>query len=181
MTAEPARVPWWEAEPSRLTRDRDEVSSAFPDLAFVDEGQASWQGRLPVWPFDRAEPVGLDRLTGGQGLEFELAYGAAYPLVYPWIVPLDPEPLPLELTQTRWHVMGNGALCLFQTQQDWDPTSSVVDLLRQAAGWRIEYALLKTGAMQDMTMSGIVRDDSVDHLVTVASDLLDRAPLDTAP
>lgn len=181
MTAEPARVPWWEAEPSRLRRDREEVSASFPDLVFVEDGQAGWRGRLPLWPFDRPEPAGLDRLTGGQGLGFELLYGTAYPLVYPWIFPLDPEPLPLELTQTRWHVLGNGALCLFQTQQDWDPASTVVELLRKAAGWRIEYALLKTGALQDMTMAGIVRDVSVDHLVATAADLLDNAQPDTAP
>lgn len=180
MTTEQARVPWWEAEPSRLRRDREEVSAAFPDLAFVEDGQAGWQGRLPLWPFDRPEPARLDRLTGGQGLEFELMYGAAYPLVYPWIFPLAPEPLPFELTQTRWHVLGNGALCLFQTQQDWDPASTVVELLRKAAGWRIEYALLKTGALQDMTMAGIVRDESVDHLVATAADMHD-AQQETAP
>lgn len=181
MTAVPARVPWWEAEPARLRRDREEVSASFPDLVFVEDGQAGWRGRLPLWPFERVKPAGLDRLTGGQGLSLELRYGAAYPLVYPWIFPLDPEPLPVELTQTRWHVLGNGALCLFQTQQDWDPASTVVELLRKAAGWRIEHALLKTGALQDMTTAGIVRDASVDHLVATAADLLNSAQPDTAP
>ena len=89
--------------------------------------------------------------------------------------PLDPEPLPLELTQTRWHVLGNGALCLFQTQQDWDPASTIVELLGKAAGWRIEHALLKAGVLQDMTMAGIVRDASVDHLIATEADLLDNA------
>ena len=180
MKTEQARVPWWQAEPSRLHRDRAEVSEAFPDLEFVENGQAGWRGRLPLWPFERPEPAGLDRLTGGQGLGIELMYGAAYPLVYPWIFPLDPEPLPMELTQTRWHVLGNGALCLFQTQQDWDPASTVVELLLKASGWRIEYALLTTGVLADMTMAGIVRDGSVDHLVAAAADLLDIPP-DAAP
>ena len=171
MTAGPARVPWWKAEPARLRRDRAEVSASFPDLVFVEDGQAGWRGRLPLWPFERAEPSGLDRLAGGRGLDLELRYSAAYPVVYPWIFPVDPEPLPLELTQTRWHVLGNGALCLFQTQQDWDPASTVVELLRKAAGWRIEHALLKAGVLQDMTMAGIVRDASVDHLIATAADL----------
>lgn len=175
MTAVPARVPWRDAEPSRLRRDREEVLEAFPDLVFADDGQAGWRGQLPLWPFDRPEPAGLHRLTGGQGLLFELRYSAAYPLVYPWIFPLDPQPLAAELTQTRWHVLGNGALCLFQTQQDWDPASSVVELLRKAAGWRIEHTLLKTGVLEDMTSAGIVRDPSVDHLVTRAADLRDIA------
>ena len=181
MRAEPARVPWWQAEPARLRRDREEVSASFPYLVFEEGGQAGWRGRLPLWPFERPKPAGLDRLTGGQGLRFELLYGAAYPIVYPWIFPLDPKPLALELTQTRWHVLGNGALCLFQTQQDWDPASTIVELLRKAAGWRIEHALLKTGALRDMTMAGIVRDTSVDHLVARAADLLDDTQPDTAP
>lgn len=173
MTAEIIRVPWWAAEPSRLYRDREEVTAAYSQMLFVEEGQAGWRGRLPVWPFERTKPAGLDRLTGGLGLSVVLSYGAAYPLVSPWIFPVEPEPQPLELTQTRWHVLGNGALCLFQTQADWDPASSVVDLLQKAAGWRIEYALLKAGARQDMTMAGIVRDDSLDHLVTEVAERLD--------
>lgn len=170
------RVPWWQAEPSRLRRDREEVPAAFPDLQFVAEGQAGWSGRLPVWPFDRPEPAGLARITAGRGLLLELRYGAAYPLVYPWVFPIEPEPLPVELTQARWHVLGNGALCLFQTQQDWDPEGSVVDLLRTAAGWRVEHALLKAGILDDMTLTGLVHDDSVDHLVIAAADLLDPPP-----
>ena len=38
-------------------------------------------------------------------------------------------PLVGEWMQTRYHVLGNGALCLFQTQADWNPSSSVVELL----------------------------------------------------
>lgn len=164
-------VPWWQAEPARLARDRREVSAAFPSLIFCEDGQAGWSGRLPMWPFERPEPPRLDGLAPG-GVEIVLAYGAAYPIVSPLIFPRDPEPLPLELTQTRWHVLGNGALCLFQTQADWDPASSVVDLLRRAAGWRVEYALLKAGVRDDMSLSGIVNDDGLDHLVAEAVDLL---------
>lgn len=172
----PVRVPWWEAEPARLQRDRDEVSAAFPELTFVAGGQAGWRGRLPLWPFERPEPDGLARLTSGLGLLLELHYLAAYPLVYPWIFPLAPEPAPVQLTQARWHVLGNGALCLFQTQQDWDPESSVVDLLRTAAGWRVEHALMTTGVLEEMTLAGIVHDYSIDHLVAEAADLFDSPP-----
>jgi hypothetical protein len=169
MTLDVPRIAWWEAEPARLQRDQNEIGEAFPELAYVDEGQGRWDGRLPVWPFDRPRPDGLVDLTRGQGLDMELHYGAAYPIVSPSIFPLDPQPQPLELTQTRWHVLGNRALCLFQTQADWDPASSAVDLLIRAAGWRIEYALLKAGVMDDMTMTGIARDDSIDGLIAEAA------------
>lgn len=177
MTIQTPRVPWWEAEPSRLRRDRAEVIAAFPEVTFIEEGQGGWRGRLPLWPFERPAPAGLEALTLSKGLTFELRYGAAYPVVYPWIFPLDPEPEPMELTQTRWHVLGNGALCLFQTQQDWDPASSVVDLLRRAAGWRIEYALLRSGALQSMTLAGIVRDSALDELIAAAPPLPPTAVL----
>lgn len=180
MTAEPARIAWWEAEPGRLRRDHEEVAVAFPDLLFIDSGQGGWRGRLPVWPFDRLKPDGLDELTRGLGLDIELRYGPAYPIVSPAIEPLDPKPRTEELTQTRWHVLGNGALCLFQTQADWDPASSVVDLLIRAAGWRIEYALLKTGVREDMTMAGIAGDDALDGVIALAAALVDE-PDDSAP
>ncbi len=169
MSVEP--IPWWQAEPTRLARDREETTEAFPMLAFAAQGQAGWVGRLPVWPFARPAPPRLDELVL-EGVDIVLAYGAAYPIVSPWIFLRDPEPLPLELTQARWHVLGNGALCLFQTQADWDPASSVVDLLRKTAGWRIEYALLKAGVREDMTMAGIVNDDSLDELVPAAAERL---------
>lgn len=178
MTVEP--VAWWQAEPRRLRRDRDEVTLAFPELAFVEQGQAGWAGRLPAWPFDRPEPPGLRDLVP-DGLDLVLGYGAAYPVVSPMIYPVDPAPLPLELTQARWHVLGNRALCLFQTQADWDPASSVVDLLRRAAGWRVEYALLKAELLDDMSLTGIVTDDSLDPLITTAAARLVQDPRPGVP
>lgn len=169
-----APVPWWEAEPSRLATDKREIGEAFPSLVLQGDGDG-WAGRLPVWPFDRAAPDGLDRLVP-IGVEIVLAYTAAYPIVFPYIFPVDPEPLPLELTQARWHVLGNGALCLFQTQADWDPPSSVLTLLRKAAGWRIEYALIKAGAREGMTLTGIVNDVGLDELITATASRAGSAP-----
>lgn len=179
MTDDRAPVPWWEAEPTRLATDQRKIGEAFPGLVFSPEGQGAWAGVLPPWSFGRSEPVGLAALVP-QGVSVLLAYGAAYPVVSPYIFPLDPEPEPVELTQTRWHVLGNGALCLFQTQDDWDPASSVVDLLRKAAAWRIEYAMLKVGARTDMTMAGIVNDDSLDTLISETSAALASQPPQTA-
>ncbi len=178
--SDPAPIPWWQAEPSRLAKDRQEISAAFPGLGLsLKEGQGHWAGRLPVWPFERPAPDGLDRLVPA-GAHIVLAYTPAYPIVSPYVFPVEPEPLPLELTQTRWHVLGNGALCLFQTQADWDPASSVVGLLTKAAGWRIEYALLKAGAREDMTMAGLANDGSLDALVTETAATLSPLP-ETAP
>ena len=175
MTDSAAAISWWEAEPTRFARDQREIEALFPDLTLALEGQGHWLGRLPMWPFERPEPTGVADLLGGHGLLVQLSYSAAYPIVSPYLIPLDPEPLPEELTQTRWHVLGNKALCLFQTQADWDPATSVVDLLLKAAGWRIEYGLLKAGVRTDMTMAGIVHDDRLDGLIA------DAAQARTAP
>ena len=169
MTESTQAISWWQAEPSRLARDRREIEAGFPDLVLTLEGQGHWSGHLPMWPLDRPEPPGVTDLLHGRGLGIAVSYSAAYPVVSPYVVPLDPKPLAEELTQTRWHVLGNEALCLFQTQADWDPSSSVTDLLLKAAGWRIEYGLLKAGVRTDMTMAGIVYDDSLDHLIAEAA------------
>lgn len=174
MTDSATAIPWWQAEPTRFARDQREIETTFPDLTLALDGQGHWLGHLPMWPFERPAPAGISDLLGGQGLLVQLSYSAAYPIVSPYLIPLDPEPLAEELTQTRWHVLGNKALCLFQTQADWDPATSVVDLLLKAAGWRIEYALLKARVRTDMTMAGIVHDDSLDGLIAGAAQALTK-------
>jgi len=170
-------VAWWQAEPRRLDRDRAEVARAFPDLVFTDPGQerrtgrktragqGGWSGVLPRWPFERPEPAGLTALTGQNGLELRVDYVPAYPMVMPRLWPLDPEPDFMERTQSTWHVLPIGALCLLQSDAAWDPDTSLVDLLLKAAGWRIEYALMRAGAIEAMTTNGIVTDDRLDHLL----------------
>ena len=161
-------VAWHEAEPDRLARDQADMAEHFPSFELdLTEGQGVWRGRLPAWPFDRPEPEGLAALLEPHGgLKVELAYVAAYPMVFPYVVPVDPRPSFETWTQARWHVLGNGALCLFQTVADWDPTSHVTDLLYRAAAWHVEFALLTRGAVDAMTLQGIVNDDSLDSLIT---------------
>lgn len=165
-------VAWWRAEPARRARDEEEISCRFRGLAWHAQGAGVWAGRLPVWPLERPEPPGLSTLLGGHGLEVEVAYRQAYPMVPPRIFPLDPRPEPLECTQHRWHVNGDGSLCLFQTETAWDPRDSLCDLLVKAAAWRIEYALMKQGVLEQMTVHGIVSDASLDELITVSSQRL---------
>jgi hypothetical protein len=168
---------WWECEPRRLARDLAEVSARFPELAFFDAGAGGWRGRLPSWPFDRPAPDGLDTLLGGQGLLLELRYGHAYPVVPPAIYPGEPEPAWHTRTQARWHVMGDGSLCLLQADAQWSPRDSVAELLLKTAGWHVEYALLEAGVMDAMTVAGIVSDDSRDALIGAALTTTPAVPL----
>lgn len=159
---------WWECEPKRLARDQREVTQWCSDLTWVPEGAGMWQGRLPLWPFDRAEPGGLRGLIGQEGMPVMVVYGHAYPMVPPAVYPLDPKPELTEFTQTRFHVMGDGRLCLLQDASSWTGRDSIIDLLLKAAGWRVEYALIKAGVIEAMTISGIVNDASQDHLIARA-------------
>lgn len=167
---------WHDAEPGRLRRDLFEVSQHAPDLVFTAGPGAApngvhhhgvWSGRLPLWPFERPEPPGLRDLVE-EGLTCEVYCSAAHPMLPPRIYPISPVPEVIERSQHTWHVAPDGSLCLMQTLGDWDPTTSIAELLEKACGWRIEYALMKAGAIETMTLSGIVSDDSLDHLIATA-------------
>jgi hypothetical protein len=163
-------INWWDAEPARFARDWDEVAVRFPGLTWTPTGAGGWVGWLPMWPLERPEPPGLSRLLIGAGLEVVVAYRQAYPMVPPRIYPVDPRPEPVECTQHRWHVNGDGSLCQFQTDTAWDPRDSICDLILKAAAWRVEYALMKAGALEQMTLHGIVSDPALDNLVTTTSE-----------
>ncbi len=137
----------------------------FPDLQWTDAASGGWDGTLPLWPFERPAPDLLEQLTGPTGLRIELRYPQAYPMVPPRIRPLAPEPELVEWTVHAWHVNGDGTLCLLQSTALWDPRASVVELLLKAAGWGIEYALMKAGAIEQMTINGIVSDTVLDALI----------------
>lgn len=169
-----APVSWCDAEPARFQRDQAEIEALFQDLTFVPPGgsradlllqHGGWSGVLPIWPFERPQPSGVNGLVGGTGLEFVLEYPAAYPMIAPTIQPLSPEPEIGERTQATWHVLPAGGLCLLRSTGGWIPEASITELLLKAAGWRIEYALMKGGAIEKMSESGIVSDDSFDHLL----------------
>ena len=101
-----------------------------PDQTTFDHG--GWHGTLPLWPFDRHAPDGLDALTDGTGLKFNthlpgrLSHGSC-----PHIWPLAPEPEMVERTQATWHVLPSGGLCLLQSDGAWQPEASLVELLAQ--------------------------------------------------
>lgn len=160
---------WWESDPERLTRDRREIPERLPDLRFVRENAGSWHGRLPDWPFDRPRPDGLDGVTGGAGLALDMYYPQSYPIVCPSIVPRDPDPDVLLRAQHKWHLNGDGSLCLLRSTELWTGRESVTELLLKAAGWRIEYELVRAELVDAMSENGIVTDPSYDHLIKEAS------------
>lgn len=175
----PELVPvlWQEAEASRLVRDRREVHDFAPDLTYVEPEFASdgtvvhhgeWVGRLPVWPFEREEPVGLADFIP-KGAKVVVTYSAAHPMMPPRVYVNDPLPEIAEWSQHIWHVAPGGSLCLLQTVNDWTPETSVTELLAKASGWRIEYGLMKAGLVDTMTTCGIVTDASRDHLFAQAA------------
>lgn len=168
-------VLWHEAEAGRLARDVKEISGFAPGLEFEPgpgDGpvphHGRWHGQLPVWPMERHEPDGLSTAVPA-GLTVEIWYSAAYPMLPPAVYPLEPEPLLAERSQHDWHVAPDGSLCLLQTLASWDPRWSIVELLQRACGWRIEYALMKAGLVESMTLCSIVDDDSRDHLISQAA------------
>jgi hypothetical protein len=61
--------------------------------------------------------------------------------------------------------MGDGSLCLFQDDAAWTGRDSVVDLLLKAAGWRVEFELMRRGVIEAMTVNGIVDHPQLDHLL----------------
>ncbi|BDD77206.1 hypothetical protein B0E38_07230 [Streptomyces sp. 111WW2] len=77
---------------------------------------------------------------------------------------LGPLPEPFERTQHRWQVNGDAGLCLLR-DAIWTSPESGADLLLKAAGWRIEYALMKHQTIDQMTGSGIVSDHRLDHFL----------------
>jgi hypothetical protein len=167
---------WTDIDSQRLERDLADVRAFAPDLAFeappgdyhgvVHHGL--WTGVLPVWPFDRTKPAGLDELVP-TGLRVRVECSAAHPVVPPAVFPLDPLPELAERSQHVWHVAPDGRLCLMQTVGAWRPSDTVSDLLAKACGWRIEYALMKAGRVDAMTIEGIVSDSTRDGLIVEAA------------
>ena len=166
-----APVLWMDQDPKRLARDFDDIQAFAPSLVFQaprEEPQThgAWAGPIPRWPFARPQPEGLDYLLGDQDFEIAMVYPSVYPMTPPLFYPLSLTPEPEEHSQSRWHVAPDGFLCLLQSTGGWLPEASPIELIAKAAGWRIEYALMKTGALSEMTTNGIVSDPQLDGLIS---------------
>lgn len=182
MTDPNAPVLWMDQDPARLERDAREVTDFAPGMNFLppsDEPQThgGWHGPIPAWPFARAMPDGVNALIG-EPFEVAVAYPSAYPMTPPLVFPLNVTPEPIEHSQTVWHVSPSGMLCLLQSTGAWLPEASITELLLKAAGWRIEYALMKAGAVEQMSTNGIVSDDSLDRKISEVAQDLDKFTAD---
>jgi hypothetical protein len=131
-----------------------------------------WEGEVPLWPFERPVPPDLEDFVGGQRLDLRIAYLQAHPIVAPTLYPLSPETDPSMWTLHRWHLNGDGSLCLFQDATTWTPDATAADLIAKAASWFLEFVLVSGGFLEAMTERGIIVDDTLDHLFVI-----DRPPV----
>jgi hypothetical protein len=161
----PVSEPWWRHDPARLEADVAEIEALFPDLDPLPElgAGAGWVGRLPIWPFDRVAPLVFPDNVVGLGIV--LLIPPSYPMALPQVMPVDPKPEFMERTQHRWHVNGDGSLCMVQEQRNWTGREKITDLLKKAAGWRLEYDLVRAGVFPAMSLAGIVTDPSRDESI----------------
>lgn len=86
-------------------------------------------------------------------------------MVPPDLYPLDPDVPAHRRTMNRWHVNGDGSLCLMQAADDWQPTDTAADLVAKASGWFIEYLLVDGGDLDAMTQRGVYLNTEIDALL----------------
>lgn len=170
--AERPRTSWLEAEPARLDAERAAMEHACPDMRWADELRwpngrvgAGWEGHAPEWGGERAQPSGVERLLDGRRLRLCAIYPEGFPMVPPELYPIDPE-VPMDRrTQHRWHVNGDGSICLMQAAEDWLPTDTAADLVLKASGWFIEYLLVEDNDLDHMTERGVGVSGEIDALL----------------
>lgn len=161
------RQRWLEAEPERLERERQEMAKLAPQMHWVElDGAGGWEGYAPVWPFDRDPPATIDAFLNGIRLKLLVAYPQAYPAVQPAVFPVEPLP-PLERRLLhKWHLNGDGSICLLQSADAWTGRETAAELVVKASGWLVEYLLVDRELQETMSDEGIVTDASLDHLIT---------------
>jgi hypothetical protein len=118
-----------------------------------------------MWGGERPQPRGVEALLAGRRLRLRVLYPEGFPMIPPDAYPVEPV-VPMERrTQHRWHMNGDGSLCLLRGAEDWDPTATAADLVLKASGWFIEYLLVEDGDLEQMTEVGIGSSDEIDALL----------------
>lgn len=156
-------VTWWDALPNRLEWELETMAAAAPGLTW--DGHAGvWEGVVPLWPFERPAPHGLGDFVGSRRLSVAVVPLEAHPAVPPRFLPLDPAPGFHERTQHRWHVNGDGTICMFQQAVEWTGQEPCAALVPKASGWFLEFLLMKAGLIDAMSEAGIADDPTYDAL-----------------
>jgi hypothetical protein len=152
--------------------ERTAMAAACPEMRWSKELQwptgrvgSGWEGRAPAWRSERRQPVGVDKLLGARRLHLRVIYPEGFPMVPPDVFPIQPEVPPDRRTQHRWHVNGDGSLCLLRSAENWHPTATAADLVLKAAGWFIEYLLVDGDDLDAMTEYGVASSDELDALL----------------
>ena len=119
MTAAAPPITWWQDDLQRLhTECGAEHGGARSPVGRRRSGR---HGEVPLWPFDRPQPPGLLSLVGDRPLDVEVLCRPAHPMLVPFVFPYSVE-LPIHaLGDADWHLLPNGALCLFRGAAWWDP------------------------------------------------------------
>jgi hypothetical protein len=172
MAEDQLRVSWLEAERARVEHEQAEMLRLAPEMQWRMDLEwpngrrgAGWEGYVPRWGADRPEPAGIEQLLNGRRLHLRVICPEGFPMVPPDLYPVDPE-VPIDRrTQHRWHVNGDGSLCMMQAAEDWQPDCTAADLVRKAAGWFVEYLLVDAGDLAAMTTRGIYASDEIDPLL----------------
>jgi hypothetical protein len=172
MARDLPRISWIDAESARVEHEQAEMRQWAPDMRWGTDfawpdGRtgAGWEGLAPEWGADRKEPPGVANLLNGRRLCLRVICPEAFPMVAPDLYPIDPEVPINRRTQHKWHVNGDGSLCLMQAADIWQPENTAADLVRKAAGWYIEYLLVDGGDLDRMTERGIYVSDEIDALL----------------
>jgi hypothetical protein len=167
-------VRWYEAHPERWQREIEAMSDVAPELTWCEELEGTtgggWVGTAPKWPFAREGPPDLDTFLDGGVFQLEIRCSAAHPAAAPAFHPIDPVPDLFVRTYQAWHVMGDGSLCLLQNTLDWTGRELAAELVIKAAGWYLEYLLLRAEKIEAMTVAGIATDDQLDRYFTSTGD-----------
>jgi len=124
-----------------------------------------WEGLAPAWGAERGEPTGVKGLLAGRRLRLRVIYPEAFPMVPVDLYPVKPEVPVGRRTLHRWHINGDGSLCMMQAAEDWQPGDTSADLVCKASGWFIEYLLVDGGEMDAMTTRGIYVSQDIDALL----------------
>lgn len=149
------RIDWRDAEPATLRREREAMAARAPEMLWTDEPHAGgWDGLAPAWPAALEPPPGLDRLLDGRRLRVAVRYTQGFPMAPPSVHPLDPLPPPARRADHRWHLNGDGSLCLLFSAADWPENAGAVDLVEKAAGWFADYLALDAELIDEMSEAG---------------------------